>query len=239
MTANFDFRDVRSTPVRSVSLMDLPARPDARSYLLPVRRSFYAAYGKRVLDVVLVLIAAPVILPLVLFLALLVALQGGRPIYVQERVGKDGRVFRMLKLRTMVIDADARLAAYLAQNPAARAEWTRNQKLKRDPRVTRLGAILRRTSLDELPQLWNVLTGDMSLVGPRPMMVNQQSQYPGRAYYRMRPGLTGAWQVSQRHNTSFAERSVFDGDYERRLSLSHDLGIIGRTFGAVIGGTGC
>ena len=122
--------------------------------------------------------------------------KGGRPFYSQVRVGKGGKPFRMWKLRSMVNDADARMETYLAENPDARAEWDSTQKLRNDPRVTRFGQFLRRSSLDELPQLWNVLKGDMSLVGPRPMMLNQQSLYPG----------DGLLSPASRHHRRVADR---------------------------------
>jgi len=200
----------------------------------PYRRAF-----KRLLDLSLVLLAAPFILPLVGILALLVARDGGKPFYTQERVGLGGRVFRMWKLRSMVVDADARMADYLASNPEARHEWEVNQKLANDPRVTTFGSILRKTSLDELPQLWNVFIGDMSLVGPRPMMVCQRHLYPSPAYYRMRPGITGYWQTAGRHRTSFAARAGFDAAYEQEISLATDVTLLFRTVGVVIKGTGC
>ncbi|MCK0168703.1 sugar transferase [Jannaschia sp. S6380] len=198
----------------------------------------YRTHVKRAMDVVLVLAAAPFVLPLVLLLALLVSLDGGRPFYEQERLGLGGRRFRMWKLRSMVTDADAALAAHLAADPDARAEWDRDQKLRDDPRVTRLGRLIRRTSLDELPQLWNVLTGDMSLVGPRPMLPEQRALYPGHAYFRLRPGLTGAWQVSDRNRTTFAARAEFDRAYDIALSLTADLAIIAATVGVVLRATG-
>jgi lipopolysaccharide/colanic/teichoic acid biosynthesis glycosyltransferase len=139
----------------------------------------------------------------------------------------------------MVPDAEERLAAHLEAHPAAAAEWGRTQKLRQDPRVTRLGRFLRRSSLDELPQLFNVLTGDMSLIGPRPMMVDQAPLYPGRAYYALRPGISGPWQVSERNATSFADRARFDDRYDRDLSLLTDLRLILATFRAVLRGTGC
>ena len=118
------------------------------------------------------------------------------------------------------------------------AEWTSKQKLSNDPRITKFGRILRRTSADELPQLINVLTGDMSLVGPRPMMPSQQALYPGHAYYRLRPGLTGSWQVSERNASTFADRAKYDDSYEQDLSFGTDLGIIARTVGVVLRCTG-
>jgi len=199
----------------------------------------YRATFKRDLDVVLVCLAAPIALVTVAILALLLALDGGNPFYSQDRVGLDGRIFRMWKLRSMVVGADKALEAYLAANPGARLEWDNAQKLKDDPRITRLGGILRKCSLDELPQLWNVLTGDMSLVGPRPMMPSQRDLYPGEAYYRLRPGITGSWQVSARNQSSFADRARFDLDYEQNLSLATDLGLLVKTIRVVIRATGC
>ncbi|MGB3406097.1 MAG: sugar transferase [Jannaschia sp.] len=198
----------------------------------------YRANAKRLLDIALVLLAAPLIAPLVMFLAVCVALEGGHPFYSQIRVGRGGRSFRIWKLRSMVRDADARLEAHLSTNPAARAEWNRDQKLAVDPRITRVGALIRKTSLDELPQLWNVLLGDMSLVGPRPMMPCQRALYPGHAYFRLRPGLTGPWQVSDRNATSFAARADFDHAYDAAVSLFEDLRIIVATFGVVVRATG-
>jgi exopolysaccharide production protein ExoY len=184
------------------------------------------------------LMTAPVVVPIVLILALLVAREGGRPFYSQFRVGKNGRPFRMWKLRTMVVDADARMTAYLDANPEARAEWDLNQKLRVDPRITKFGQLLRKSSLDELPQLWNVFIGDMSLVGPRPMMLNQQSLYPGKAYYVVRPGVTGLWQTTDRNQTSFEARAEFDTTYNDTLSLGADLRIIFKTVAVVVNGTG-
>ena len=147
--------------------------------------------------------------------------------YRQARVGRGGRIYRIWKLRSMVMNADQKLEAHLAADPAARAEWDETQKLKRDPRITRFGRLIRKSSLDELPQLWNVLIGDMSLVGPRPMMPDQRALYPGRAYYALRPGITGPWQVSERNATSFADRARFDDKYhDRDLSLATDVRLL-------------
>lgn len=198
----------------------------------------YRSFFKRSLDILLVLIAAPVTVPVVLLMALLAARDGASPFFFQKRVTKNGRVFNMVKIRTMMPDAETHLATHLAKNPAARREWDETQKLKEDPRITGIGRILRKTSLDELPQLWNVLKGDMSLVGPRPMMVDQQDLYPGRAYYAMRPGITGSWQVSDRNNGTFAGRAKFDADYYANLSLATDLSILVRTVSVVVRGTG-
>ncbi|ATQ54830.1 sugar transferase [Paracoccus yeei] len=200
--------------------------------------SAYARFIKRPLDIVALLLAAPIVLPVVLILALIVAFQGGKPFYSQMRVGRSGRAFRLWKLRTMVVDADARLAEYLAANPAAKAEWDATQKLKKDPRITSAGRFLRKTSLDELPQLWNVLIGDMSIVGPRPMMLDQAQLYPGADYYHLRPGVTGLWQISDRNDSTFAARATFDAKYAADLSFAGDLSIIARTVGVVVRCTG-
>jgi lipopolysaccharide/colanic/teichoic acid biosynthesis glycosyltransferase len=202
------------------------------------RVSPYRAVFKRVLDVFLVLLASPIVIVTVTLLAVFVALDGSNPFYSQDRVGRGGRVFRMWKLRSMVPNADGKLEAHLATDAAARAEWDNAQKLKADPRITRFGRLLRKSSLDELPQLYNVLTGDMSLVGPRPMMPSQRAIYPGTAYYRLRPGITGSWQVSERNETSFADRAYFDHDYDRNLSLGTDLRLLASTVRVVLKATG-
>lgn len=199
----------------------------------------YRKLAKRPLDVLLVVMSLPLVLPLVFLLAFIVLREGGNPFYSQTRIGRDGKYYRMWKLRSMVVDADQRLSAYLEQNPAARREWDETQKLRDDPRVTRFGRLLRRSSLDELPQLWNVLKGDMSLVGPRPMLPEQKDLYSGKGYYDLRPGITGFWQTSGRNATSFAARAWYDDRYERDLSLTSDIAILVRTFGVVLRATGC
>ena len=201
-------------------------------------RGFYPTHLKRFFDVAVVLIAAPFVLPLVALLAFLVAMDGGPAFYSQPRVGRNGKTFRCWKLRSMVVDADTALAAYLDANPAARAEWDETQKLKADPRITRIGHLLRKTSLDELPQLWNVFVGEMSLVGPRPMMPDQAPLYPGQAYYQLRPGITGFWQISDRNNSAFAARAVHDTAYANRLSLMTDIAVLFSTVGVVFKATG-
>lgn len=203
------------------------------------RRTPYRAFGKRCLDIALIAILAPGLVPLFAALGLLVACDPGPVVYRQTRVGRGGRLFTLYKFRTMQTDAEARLARHLATHPEARREWAETQKLRRDPRVTPIGRLLRAASLDELPQLFNVLRGDMSLVGPRPMLDTQQTLYPGQAYYRMRPGLTGFWQVSDRHRSCFTDRAVYDEAYDRALSLGTDLRVMLRTVGVVLRRTGC
>jgi len=202
------------------------------------KHGFYRVAGKMMFDWFLVLASLPVVVPLVVILALLVALDGSSPFYRQSRVGRNGKVFRLLKIRTMVPDAEHILQDYLEQHPKARDEWEHKQKLHYDPRITWLGGFLRKASIDELPQLWNVLCGDMSLIGPRPIMLDQRSRYPGSAYYHMRPGITGLWQVSDRNESSFIKRAEFDTDYYYNLSLKMDLSIFVRTISAVLRATG-
>ena len=201
--------------------------------------AFYRRMLKRPLDIFLVLFLLPIAAPLLLILIALAASDGRNPFYCQARVGKGGRIFNMWKLRTMVPNADTLLEAHLCTNPDARLEWDRNQKLRDDPRVTQIGHFLRKSSFDELPQLWNVLKGDMSLVGPRPMLPEQQPLYPGRAYYNLRPGITGLWQGSKRNECTFSGRADFDTAYDERLSFKADLAILIATFGVVLRGTGC
>lgn len=201
-------------------------------------QSIYCLFGKRTLDVFLVLLAAPVVIVVVMLLAVFVSCNGGKPFYFQKRIGQNGSIYTMWKLRTMVADADERLETYLAQTPAARREWDSTQKLKSDPRITAFGQFLRKSSLDELPQLWNVLTGDMSLVGPRPMMPCQQEIYPGKEYYALRPGITGPWQVSSRNESTFVDRARFDTHYSRNVSLKTDLQLLVATVKVVVRATG-
>lgn len=198
----------------------------------------YRSFLKRGLDIILVLASAPIVLPLVVLFAMMIAASGGSPFYSQTRVGKNGRRFRLHKLRTMLPNAEILLEDRLRACPATHAEWTHTQKLKSDPRITRLGRFLRKTSLDELPQFYNVLIGDMSLVGPRPIMVSQVELYPGIAYYRLRPGISGPWQVSDRNACSFADRARYDEAYERDLSLGIDLRVLAATTVVVLRGTG-
>lgn len=199
----------------------------------------YSVYGKRAFDLVLVFLGAPIAIPVILFCALALWLEGGKPFYAQPRIGRSGHVFSILKLRTMVRDADALLKSHLDSDPALKAEWDAHQKLKNDPRITRVGRFLRVTSLDELPQIWNVLKGEMSLVGPRPMMPEQLTMYGNPdAYLALRPGLTGRWQVSARNESGFTARQVMDREYFTRLSLMEDVSMLRKTVGVVLRATG-
>lgn len=200
--------------------------------------SFYSRVLKRVLDCCFVLVAAPFVVPVVAILALFVALDGSNPFYAQIRIGRNGRIFRMWKLRTMVVDADKRLQAHLAENPEALAQWNSAQKLKSDPRITPVGRLLRKTSLDEFPQFLNVLNGTMSLVGPRPMMVGQRHLYRGSSYYSLRPGITGLWQISERNESEFTARVHYDDEYRKKLSFWADTKILLSTVAVMCRATG-
>jgi lipopolysaccharide/colanic/teichoic acid biosynthesis glycosyltransferase len=215
-----------------------PITADKERWDVSHRDHFYRRYFKRFMDVLLVLIALPIILPTVLCLAALIAAQGHSPFYRQERVGRGGLAFTMWKLRSMVPNADKRLQDHLASDEQAKREWDTFQKLECDPRITPLGRMLRKSSLDELPQLWNVLVGDMSLVGPRPMLPEQKPLYPGHAYFLLRPGVTGLWQISDRNASTFAQRAEFDAVYERELSFVTDVKVLVATVGVVFRCTG-
>lgn len=205
---------------------------------IPFRSGLYRNAFKRLFDLAAVMSTGIFVGPFVMLLALLVAFDGSNPFYWNERVGRGGRNFRMLKLRTMVPNADRQLEDYLHRNAEARLEWNSTQKLKADPRITRIGRFLRKTSLDELPQLWNVLIGDMSLVGPRPMMPSQRPLYHGLSYYNLRPGITGIWQVSDRNESAFSKRAEYDTEYDETLSFRKDLWLLWSTVRVVLKGTG-
>ncbi|WFU50069.1 sugar transferase [Sinorhizobium terangae] len=214
----------------------LIAPPASHDSAVGPRRSYLTA--KRGFDIAFTLMIAPFALAIVAVLVLLVRLDGEKAFFRQARLGKGGRVFHLWKLRTMVPDAEQRLQEYLDADPLARIEWDRTQKLQNDPRVTTLGKYLRKYSADELPQLLNVLLGDMSLVGPRPMLPDQRSQYPGSAYFSLRPGITGLWQISERNMSSFAQRATYDTRYAGIMSFGTDLSILSRTIFVVLRGTG-
>ncbi len=216
-----------------VGLTRGPQRADAI-----VRGRLYRKFFKRLIDAAFVLVTLPISVPIMLIFGLLVALDGHNPFYRQDRVGRNGRIFRIWKLRSMVPDADGLLASHLANDRAARQEWDASQKLKNDPRITRIGRFMRRTSIDELPQLINVLVGNMSLVGPRPMLVSQTSMYPGSAYFKMRPGITGMWQISDRNDCEFKDRAGHDTRYFNELSLGTDISVLASTIGVVLRCTG-
>lgn len=195
---------------------------------------------KRGIDVVGASVAVLLFAPLMLIIAGLVAAEGGPVIFAHERLGRSGRRFRCLKFRTMAPDAEERLRNLLKADPVARRQWERDHKLCPDPRITPLGRILRETSLDELPQFFNVLVGDMSLVGPRPITEQEVTKY-GKFfadYANCRPGITGIWQVSGRNDVAYSKRVALDAFYARRKSVLFDLRILFRTFGVVLSRSG-
>jgi Undecaprenyl-phosphate galactose phosphotransferase WbaP len=196
---------------------------------------------KAILDRALTLLVGLVTLPLMGLIALLVALDSPGPIfYGQQRLGQNARPFTAWKFRSMVSNGDQVLADFLANNPHHRLEWERDHKLKQDPRITRIGHLLRRTSLDELPQLWNVLCGEMSLVGPRPIVDEEIHYYADifELYKRVLPGVTGLWQVSGRSDVTYGERVNLDAYYVRNWSVWLDIYILLKTIWVVIRGDG-
>ncbi|HIK45285.1 MAG TPA: undecaprenyl-phosphate galactose phosphotransferase WbaP [Leptolyngbyaceae cyanobacterium M65_K2018_010] len=196
---------------------------------------------KACLDLVLTTLIGAGLLPLIGLIALLIKLDSPGPVfYGQKRLGRDGNAFVAWKFRSMVPQADQVLEEFFQANPALRRQWHRDHKLRYDPRVTRVGRFLRRTSLDELPQLWNVLRGEMSLVGPRPIVGEEIPRYAEkyRLYTKVLPGLTGLWQVSGRNNVSYSERVSLDAYYVRNWSVWLDIHILLRTIWVVITGEG-
>ena len=196
---------------------------------------------KRAFDVALAMLFALVAGPLCALIAVMTKLEGGGPLfYSQRRIGRNGKPFQAWKFRSMVTNSQEMLAAHLAAHPEAREEWERSQKLRNDPRVTRMGKVLRKTSLDELPQIWNVLKGEMSFVGPRPIVEGEVRHYGERfqLYTAVKGGITGLWQVSGRSDTTYEERVILDSFYARNWSVWLDLTILFRTFSVVLFGRG-
>jgi lipopolysaccharide/colanic/teichoic acid biosynthesis glycosyltransferase len=204
----------------------------ALPYARRIKRSFDLAAG------VLLAIAA---FPVFVLVALAILIESGRPVFFgHNRVGRGGRTFRLWKFRTMQVNGDEILARHLQENPEAADEWQSNRKLRNDPRVTRIGRWLRHSSLDELPQLWNILRGDMSLAGPRPIVAEEIPHY-GIAwplYALTAPGLTGLWQVSGRNDTTYRRRVELDSAYVRHWTPVLDLKLLWKTVGVVLKGKG-
>ncbi|WP_375401950.1 sugar transferase [uncultured Sphingomonas sp.] len=196
---------------------------------------FSAERITRAIDIVIALAALAFFAPLMILVALTIILSGGPVLYRQRRVGRGGALFTCFKFRTMHTDADGILARVLEDDPVARAEWDRDRKLRNDPRIIKVGSVLRKTSLDELPQILNVLNGSMSIVGPRPIVQAESHRY-GRylaTYCRVRPGITGLWQISGRNGTSYRRRIACDVTYVRSKSAMGDVRILFKTIPAV------
>lgn len=192
---------------------------------------------KRLMDMVIALVVLVLASPIMIMAALAIRLSTGGPaLYSHERVGFSGKPFQCYKFRSMVANSDAVLRDYLASNPEAAKQWQDNRKLKCDPRITFLGTLLRKSSIDELPQLFNVLKGEMSCVGPRPIVGEELGRYGSNVddYLSARPGLTGLWQVTGRSNTDYARRVALDSFYVRNWSVGKDLSILWKTVFAVI-----
>jgi Undecaprenyl-phosphate galactose phosphotransferase WbaP len=231
----------------------LPARAPAKPPVLalaattevPVPRkrtapSLHRSRSKRLFDIIGACALLVFFAPLIGLLYILIRRDGGPTFYAHSRVGVNGTRFRCWKFRTMIVDADKALAELLARDAKAAAQWRKDFKLKDDPRITRVGAILRAFSFDELPQLWNVLLGDMSLVGPRPIVREEMLRYGANIieYLGCRPGLTGLWQVSGRNDVSYRRRVALDTYYATHWSLGLDLLILLKTAGVVLNRSG-
>jgi Undecaprenyl-phosphate galactose phosphotransferase WbaP len=197
--------------------------------------------AKRAIDLGFCLALLPLVLPLMAVIALLITVESGLPVfYSQKRLGQDGRTFHIWKFRTMVRNAAEVLECSLASSPELQKEWAENQKLRNDPRITRIGKALRKASLDELPQLWNIVKGEMSLVGPRPIVHDEIAKYKEAypLYTKTIPGLTGLWQVSGRNHTTYDERITYDSYYVRNWSFWMDIYLLARTVTVVLTGDG-
>lgn len=223
----------------SESLLDMETESDAKTAFhrsVGRRRTLYTVFGKRALDIFIVVFTIILLLPVILVCAAVTALDGHWPFFGHKRVGVNGRQFRCWKVRSMLADSELHLKAHIETDPAARDEWAKTRKLKNDPRITRFGRFLRKSSLDELPQILNVLKGEMSIVGPRPVVRDELALYGKnqRAYLEMRPGITGLWQVSGRNDVSYDERIAFDQEYSDTFSLKRDVSIILQTFRVVL-----
>lgn len=193
-------------------------------------------FAKRAMDVVASGAALLLLSPVMLTIAVLVKRDGGPSLFGHARLGKNGETFKCLKFRSMIHNSQEVLARHLAENPEARAEWEADHKLKNDPRVTKIGSFLRKSSLDELPQLINVLKGEMSLVGPRPIVTAEVVKYDRAIahYYSVTPGITGLWQISGRNDVSYDQRVMLDSSYVRNWSLWRDIAIMFKTVPALM-----
>ena len=193
---------------------------------------------KRVIDIIAGIFGIIALLPLtlIIYIANLICKDKGPVFYTQERYGKNGKIFKLYKYRSMVVGADEKLKEYLSENEEARKEYKEYKKLKDDPRITKVGKFIRKTSLDEFPQFINVLKGDMSLVGPRPYLPREREDINGFFNYitSVKPGITGLWQVNGRSDTTFTERLTLDMSYYYKHNLKMDLKILGKTVKDVV-----
>jgi exopolysaccharide production protein ExoY len=228
--------------VGSFQASDQSSTPVFRRYAeAPAKRYPLISTGlKRLLDLVGIVALALVFSPLIIAIVVLMSREEGPILFRHRRIGRHGRSFECLKFRTMVPNADHALRELFERQPELKAEWISNHKLRNDPRITRIGKFLRRTSLDELPQLWNVLRGDMSLVGPRPIVREELMRYGrnSQSYLSVKPGITGLWQVTGRNDTDYRRRVAIDVYYVRKQNLLLDLYILLKTTRVVLAGDG-
>ncbi|MBV9406787.1 MAG: undecaprenyl-phosphate galactose phosphotransferase WbaP [Acidobacteriaceae bacterium] len=230
--------------LHGVSSLSIQVHDICRELTLEVRRNLLMPgprMAKRLLDISLAIVIAMALLPFLLLIWVLLKLESPGPaFYAQSRIGRCGREFRIWKFRTMIPNADRVLSEYLSRNPELRSEWEQERKLRHDPRITPMGAFLRRTSLDELPQIWNVMKGEMSLVGPRPIVHEEMFKYGDefKLYEQVLPGMTGLWQISGRNDLPYAERVALDSYYVRNWSPWFDIYVLGRTIKVVLDGAG-
>ena len=239
MQAEYQSPELRVAAIEdSYSYTEVLGRSTGKSQRADSTPSEFFRYRviKRCADVLLVVLSMPVTLLVLGVVSAMVMLSSPGPVfYSHRRIRKSGAFFSMWKFRTMCVNSAEVLEEYLARHPEARAEWNRTHKLRYDPRITPVGSFLRRYSLDELPQLWNVLAGQMSLVGPRPIVAAEVEKYGDffGCYCRVKPGLTGLWQVSGRSGLSYDARVALDCEYVERWSLSSDVMILAKTFVSV------
>ena len=240
MQAEYQSPESRTAAIEgSYSYPEVAGRPRIGSQTTRPAPSTFFRYRviKRVGDILLVTISSPIVLLVLGVIAAAVKLSSPGPVfYSHRRIRKGGSFFSMWKFRTMCINSTEVLEDHLARHPEARAEWNKTHKLRNDPRITRIGNFLRRYSLDELPQFWNVLAGQMSLVGPRPIVAAEVEKYGDcfDCYCRVKPGLTGLWQVSGRSTVSYEKRISLDCEYVKRWSLMRDVWILLKTFSSVL-----
>lgn len=221
-----------------MSVIENEAKLNENSLESEEKRSLIYNRVKRIIDILGSIIGIIILIPitLVVFIINFLDKENGPVFYVQKRIGKNGKSFKMYKFRTMVVKANLKLKKYLLENPEAAEEFATYKKLKKDPRVTKIGRFLRNTSIDEFPQFINVLKGEMSLVGPRPYLVREKAAM-GKMYktiIQVKPGLTGPWQTTGRSNLTFEDRMKLDDEYIKNLSLKNDLKIFFKTFTKVI-----
>lgn len=219
-----------------VTSVTSPKRQVARNSKQNTVSRFYVRYLKRTFDIVFALAALPFVLPALAVLYFVVRKDGGPFLFSHNRIGKDGEVFGCLKIRTMVVGADKVLRDLIESDVRVRDEWKRHFKLRDDPRITPIGRLLRKTSLDELPQIFNILSGKMSVVGPRPITSEELALYGDAetSYKAVRPGLTGPWQITGRRENEFDNRARLDVEYVRNISLKNDLFILFATVPEVL-----